>query len=150
MKTIEEELQTTFKTDKQKMIVNILYTFNYLRKIHTEWLLPFDISPQQYNILRILNGQEGSLSMQQVKKRMIDNSPNVTRLADKLIDKGLISRDRCTKDRRTVYIQIDQKGKDLLKEVDEQNTNPRNELLSQVTDHEAKVVSDVLDKLRYL
>lgn len=101
----------------------------------------------QFNILRILRGAKEALSVHTVKGRMIEKSPNTTRLMDKLIDKGLIDRVRCESDRRVVYVSITEKGLDLLAQIDvdfeKTSLFPR-----ALTDEEANMLSDLLDKLR--
>lgn len=149
MTTISQAIQSKFDTNQQMAIVNVLYTANWLKNIHGEDLKKFDITIQQYNILRILRGGKDWMAMNDVKSRMIEKSPNATRLADKLIDAGLIERKRCDEDRRVVYVKITAKGKKLLKTVDnEKMLFPTDGFHKNLTTKEAKTLSDLLDKLR--
>jgi len=83
--------------------------------------------------------------VQIVKDRMIERAPNATRLMDKLCDKNLIERERCEHDRRVVYVKINSKGLALLTTIDQNN---HMSLFDKLTDKEAVVLSDLLDKLR--
>lgn len=100
----------------------------------------YDLTMPQFNILRILRGAKDVMAVNTIKERMVEKSPNTTRLMDKLIDKALISRERCENDRRVVYVKITDKGLELLAKLDEalKETDllPRNNL----TDDEGKLV----------
>ena len=107
----------------------------------------YDLSMAQFNILRILRGAKDMINVNTVKDRMIEKSPNTTRLMDKLIDKGLIERTRCTEDRRVVYVKISDQGLELLAEID--RDHDVNALIqANLTDEEATTLSDLLDKVR--
>ena len=148
MAKIEDEIKSKFQSEKQKFIINLMYTSNWIKNNHAELLRPYNITSQQFNILRILRGNGDFMPMNTVKERMIDKSPNTTRLVDKLIAKELVERKRCDTDRRVVYAKIHQNGLDLLSELDEKSEKPFLEMLNTISDKEAKSVSDILDKLR--
>ena len=149
MPTINEAIQSSFETDHQMAVVNILYTANWLRNMHGGDLKKFDITLQQYNILRILRGGKDWMAMNDVKSRMIEKSPNATRLADKLIKMEFIERKRCDVDRRVVYVKITSKGKKLLKTIDDEQTLlPMEGFRKSLSAKEAKQLSELLDKLR--
>lgn len=149
MPSIEVALQSKFKDDHQKVVVNILYTANWLKNLHGEDLKKFDITLQQYNILRILRGGKDWMAMNDVKSRMIEKSPNATRLADKLIELGYIERKRCDVDRRVVYVKITDTGLKILKIIDDQKMlMPNDAFLDNLSSKEAKDLSILLDKLR--
>lgn len=144
---IEEIIQTKFQTPQHKAVVNIRYTANYLGHIQNNFMAKFDLTMPQFNILRILRGAKSTISVNTVRDRMVEKSPNTTRLMDKLIDKNLIERVRCNEDRRVVYVQITQQGLDQLAEIDKQfNTNSFTQL--NLTDEEADTLSNLLDKVR--
>jgi DNA-binding MarR family transcriptional regulator len=107
----------------------------------------FDLTMPQFNILRILRGAKGPINVNTVKDRMIERSPNTTRLMDKLIDKGLIERIRCEQDRRVVYVNISDLGQELLSQIDE-TPDFSNLTHPTISDPEATQLSDLLDKLR--
>ncbi len=148
MPRIDEELQTRFESEQQKVMLNVMFTANWLRSRQTSVFKPFGISPQQYNILRILRGAKGRMNMHSVKERMIDRAPNATRLTDKLIAKGLVERERCEEDRRIVYVRISEKGLELLKQIDKQNKDDMADLTDRIPSEEAALVNSVLDRMR--
>ena len=114
--------------------------------MENEYFKQFGISPQQYNILRILRGAGDQMKVQIVKERMIERAPNATRLMDKLCEKDLISRKRCEEDRRVVYVEITKDGLQLLTDID--NAPERLNLVNNLSDEEAIQLSDLLDKIR--
>jgi DNA-binding MarR family transcriptional regulator len=137
-----------FSSDRQKAIVEIRMTSQYVGHIMETALMKYDLSAPQFNILRILRGAGTPLNMQSVKERMIENSPNATRLMDKLFDKGLISRVRCEKDRRVVYVQIVEQGLKLLAEVDkDEDWKKLQEVQDRITDEEANQLMNILTKI---
>ena len=93
------------------------------------------------------SGAKKAISVNLVKERMVEKSPNTTRLMDKLIDKGLIERQRCKDDRRVVYIEISKKGLKLLEEIDK-GLEKFDFLPKTLTSKEAEQLSELLDKLR--
>ena len=145
---IDQELRSSFHSEQQKAMLNILFTANWLRTIQVGLFKPYGISPQQYNILRILRGAKGRMNMQNVKQRMVDRAPNATRLTDKLIAKGLVERERCEADRRVVYVQISRKGLDLLAEIDQTNNLTIRNTMKHLSDMEAAELSSLLDRIR--
>ncbi|WP_375239960.1 MarR family winged helix-turn-helix transcriptional regulator [Aurantibacter sp.] len=145
MGDLAKDINSAFESEQQKALLNILYTSNYIASLQNDFFKTFGLSPQQYNILRILRGAKEPLKVQTIKSRMIDRSPNVTRLTDKLIDKGLIERFNCETDRRVVHIQITQKGLELLTNI----PSAKNKLITKdLTTEEAKTLNSLLDKLR--
>ena len=146
MGDLAKELNTSFKNEWIKVGLNIIYTGHWFQQISEKELAPYDLSPQQYNVLRILRGAGTAITVNTVKERMLQKTPNTTRLMDKLSNKGLIDRCRSENDRRTVYVKITSKGLDLLNEIilDEEMTLLR----SKITEEEAKTLNRLLDKLR--
>jgi MarR family 2-MHQ and catechol resistance regulon transcriptional repressor len=144
---IDEELKSNFKSPQQRAIVNIRYTSNFLGNIQNQFMSKYDLSMAQFNILRILRGAKDMINVNTVKERMIEKSPNTTRLMDKLIDKGLIERSRCTEDRRVVYVKISEQGLSLLAEMDK-CLDVNTLIQANLTDEEANTLSDLLDKVR--
>ena len=144
---IDEALQTKFKSPQQKAIINIRFTSNFLGNIQQNTMNQYDLSMPQFNILRILRGAGEAINVNTVKDRMIEKSPNTTRLMDKLIDKGLIERTRCEDDRRVVFVKISENGLSVLSEIDK-NTDINLLINAGLTDEEANTLSDLLDKTR--
>tara|TARA_B110000003_G_scaffold8247_1_gene8509 strand:- start:2061 stop:2498 length:438 start_codon:yes stop_codon:yes gene_type:complete len=145
MGDISKDINSRFDNNKIKALVNIKYTANWINSYENEFFRPYGISPQQYNILRILRGAKEHVKVQVIKARMIDRAPNVTRLMDKLNEKNLIDRIRCDDDRRVVFININKKGLNLLKNID---FNFKLYFLDNLTEKEATTLSKLLDKLR--
>ena len=144
---IEEAINTVFKSPQQKAIINIRYTSNYIYTIQTEFMLEFDLSMPQFNILRILRGAKKALNVNTVKERMIEKSPNTTRLMDKLVAKNLILRSHCNEDRRVVYAEISENGLKLLNNIDVKLTE-NNIFHDHLNDEESELLSNLLDKVR--
>lgn len=144
---IGEIIRTKFKTPQQKATVNVRYTSNFIGQYQNSFMTEFDLSMAQFNILRILRGAGTPLSVNEVKDRMIERSPNTTRLMDKLIDKGLLERVRCDSDRRVVYISITDSGLELLSKIDLKFDDIFS-FIHNLTDEEAEELSRLLDKLR--
>lgn len=145
MGDFSKDIQSKFANNRIKATLNILYTANWISSRQNTFFKPYGLTPQQFNILRILKGANKPLKVQTIKDRMIERSPNATRLMDKLCAKELIKREHCPDDRRVVYIEITEKGLDLLKEISKQL---KDDLLDNLTNAEAKTLSDLLDKIR--
>lgn len=144
---IDDIIQTRFESANMRAVVNVRYTSNFLSSISNNFMSKYDLTMPQFNILRILRGSGDVMAVNTIKDRMVEKSPNTTRLMDKLIDKGFISRERCENDRRVVYVKITDKGLELLAKLDaamkKKDLVPKN-----LTDEEAQLLSDLLDKLR--
>ncbi|QOD60780.1 winged helix DNA-binding protein [Polaribacter haliotis] len=145
MGDISKDIQSNFKDDKIKALINIKYTANWLNSKENDFFKPYGISPQQFNILRILRGAKKETKVQIIKDRMIERAPNATRLMDKLCEKNLIERIRCEHDRRVVYVKITEEGLELLSNID---VNKNLSFLENLTEKEASQLSDLLDKIR--
>ena len=145
MGDISKDIQSTFPNNRIKALLNILYTANWISSCQNEFFKSFGISPQQYNILRILKGAKEPLNVQVIKDRMIERAPNATRLMDKLLAKEYIERLPCKEDRRVVKIVITKKGRALLDSIP---ANFNKNLLKNLNDQEAEQLSDLLDKMR--
>lgn len=145
MNSISKEINSRFPNNKVKALLNIIYTANWINNQQITFFKPFGISPQQYNILRILKGADEAIKVQIIKDRMIERSPNATRLMDKLCAKQLIERIPCPNDRRVVHIEITKKGLMLLKEI---SKDFKDDFLKNLNEKEAGQLSDLLDKIR--
>ena len=145
MGDLSKDINSKFSNVKDKALINILYTANWISSFQNEFFKPFGISRQQYNILRILRGSNEALKVQTIKKRMIERSPNVTRLMDKLYAKEFIERFNSEDDRRVVFIKITEKGMALLDSI---SKDFNQELLKNITHDEAVQLSGLLDKMR--
>ena len=121
-----KDINSKFENNRIKAMLNILYTANYITSYQNDFFKTYGLSPQQYNILRILRGAK--------------------RLTDKLCDKKLISRIAFPEDRRVVLIEITKSGLDLLDKI--KPNNPSHNLIDKLTEDEAGLLSDLLDKMR--
>ncbi|HEY9004773.1 MarR family winged helix-turn-helix transcriptional regulator [Ohtaekwangia sp.] len=145
---LEDDIkQTKFSSEYQKASINILYTGSWLYNINAASLKNFDITPEQFNVLRILRGSHPQkMMLAEIASRMIDKNSNCTRLVEKLRQKGLVTRELCEDNRRQVDIGITTKGLSLLKKMDTDidwiNT------FENITKAEAKELNRILDKLR--
>ncbi|MFD1061699.1 MarR family winged helix-turn-helix transcriptional regulator [Winogradskyella litorisediminis] len=140
-----KDINSKFDNQRIKALLNIIYTANWVSSCQTEFFKPYGISPQQYNILRILRGAGEALKVQTIKERMIERSPNATRLMDKLCTKGCIERLPSEHDRRVVKIAITKQGLELLDAIPH---NFNKNLLKNLTEAEAEQLSQLLDKIR--
>ena len=145
MGDLSKDINSTFESNKIKALLNIIYTANWISSCQTEFFKPFGISAQQYNILRILKGANAPLKVQTIKDRMLERSPNATRLMDKLCAKDYIERLPSEHDRRVVKIAITKNGLDLLKSIPK---DINSELLKYISETEAETLSNLLDKMR--
>lgn len=145
MGDLSKDIQSKFESERVKALINILYTANWISNHQVGFFKPYGISPQQYNILRILRGSGAPMPVQTIKERMIDRAPNATRLMDKLCAKELIERIPCATDRRVVHIAITKQGLALLKKIDKENTL---NLMNNLSQQEAKQLNALLDKIR--
>jgi len=148
MAKIDDELKSKFDNDKHRFIANLVFTAGWVKNKHVEVFKPFGLSSAQFNILRILRGANDWLPMSQVKERMVERSPNATRLADKILAKELLERKRSDQDRRVVYVRITQKGLDILDLVDEKLKELDFDFFNNFTNKEARKISKFLDKIR--
>lgn len=147
--SLEEDIkQDKFYSDYQKASINILYTGSWLYNINAAFLKKFGITPEQFNVLRILRGSfPRPMMLTEITERMIDKSSNCTRLVEKLKQKGLVNRVTCEKNRRQVDISITDKGQALLKKIDT-NQPAWVETMGKISKAEAKELNRILDKLR--
>jgi DNA-binding MarR family transcriptional regulator len=107
-----------------------------------------DITPQQFNILRILRGSHPQpLSTLQIRERMLDKMSDTSRIVDRLITKGLVKKGTCKSDRRLVDVMITDKGQKLLVRLDERQDELDN-IIGNISKKEAVMLSELLDKIR--
>lgn len=148
--TIEEIIKSSSPIAlPKKTVLNIMYTQNILAEQFNDVLKPFDISPEQFNVLRILRGQKGNpANMFLIQERMLAKTSNTTRLVDKLLLKGLVTRDICPENRRKMEIRITEKGLGLLLEVDPKVDQHEQAYAVRMTAEELQQLNDLLEKYR--
>jgi len=145
---LEEEIkQKEFKSKQQRAYLNLIFTACHLNLEQTRFFKPYQLSSQQYNVLRILRGQNGKpITIGLIQERMLDVQSNASRLIDKLEEKKLVLRVACPKDKRQMDITITVNGLEILKELDDKLNNKESSIL--LTDTEADLLNDLLNKIR--
>jgi len=140
--------QKKFSNAYHRLGINLIYTSNWLMHQQLEALRIFDLSPQQYNVLRILKGAyPNPMRVHDISERMLDKTSNTSRLIDKLLAKGLLSRKSCPSDRRAVHVVIADSGLSLLCEADPVINSLESQLHS-LSEKEAVEMSHLLDRIR--
>jgi DNA-binding MarR family transcriptional regulator len=147
---IEDEIKSTVSLSiTKKVILNMTFTKNYMGDNFSEILKPFDISIEQYNVLRILRGQKGKpINMQDIQERMVTKNSNTTRLIDKLLLKDMVERNICPANRRKIEINITTKGLKLLLELDPLIEAYENGLTKNLSTEELEQLNYLLEKIR--
>ena len=147
---IEDIIKTTSPMAiAKKTMLNILYTQNVISEKFNEVLKSYDLSPEQFNVLRILKGQNGNpTNMCVIQERMVAKTSNTTRLVDKLLLKELVTREICPGNRRKMEIAITQKGMDLLTEVNPKVDKHESLIVQNLTAEELEQLNILLEKLR--
>ena len=148
MKIEEEIKQGTFRSEYHKLLINQLFTGKWMADIISRHLKKFDLTSEQYNVLRILRGQyPGAIAVNAICDRMIDKMSNVSRLVDKLQKKELVDRKVNMQDRRQMDITITDKGLNLLNLLDKEE-GELIDRISHLTEKDAANLNKLLDKLR--
>jgi DNA-binding MarR family transcriptional regulator len=137
--------------DSKKIILNIMYTQNVIADKFNEIIKPYDLSSEQYNVLRILRGQKGRpANMCIIQERMLSKNSNTTRLIDKLLLKELVTREVCPENRRKIEVLITNKGLELLKILDPKVSEYENQFADNLSDTEKVQLNTLLEKYRTL
>lgn len=149
---IEEIIKSTVAMDDaKKVILNVIYTQNVIGDKFNEILKQYDISGEQYNVLRILRGQKGSpANMSVIQERMLAKNSNTTRLIDKLLLKDLVTREVCPANRRKIEILITQKGLDLLLALEPKVNGHEQLFAANLNPEELIQLNTLLEKYRTL
>ncbi|MCF2487933.1 MarR family winged helix-turn-helix transcriptional regulator [Dyadobacter sp. CY347] len=147
--SIETDIkQKKFRSAYQRLALNLVYTTNWLESKQLEFFKGHDITSQQYNVLRILRGQQRNpIKVSDITERMLDKNSNTSRLVDKLLAKNLAKRSSCPNDRRAVDVLITEEGLKLLEELDPFVEEWENRF-NVISTEEADQISALLDKLR--
>ena len=146
---IEKEIQSeNFEDIYHKVVINVSYTYGWMNNILRHQFEKHNLTQQQFNILRILRGQYPKpATINLLKERMIDKMSDASRIVDRLVQKGLVSRCTNSKDRRAVDIRISDEGLEILNKMDVEFIT-RDFLSQNLTAEEAGTLSDLLDKMR--
>lgn len=146
-------VEACLKTEKEiplpkRTLIHLQLVASRLHEDLTETLKPFDVSLQQFNVLRILRGQKGKpATLSTISDRMVNKMSNTTRLVDKLIAKDLVRRDICPTNRRKVDITITQKGLDVLQNMDKAMDTTESKMVNDFSQTELKEINRLFDKL---
>jgi len=147
MKFEKEIQQEKFRSAQQKATLNLLFTCNWLNNQHKDFFKEFGLTPQQYNVLRILRGQfPDSISTSDIKVRMLDKNSDASRIVDRLTLKGWVSKCTSPQDRRLVDVLITEDGLELLERMDS-HTDQLDQTIG-LTEDEADQLNQLLDKVR--
>ena len=146
---IEDEIhQKQFRNEHQKATVNLIYTYGWLTTRLKNFLSNYDITLQQFNVLRILRGQHpGSISTSVIRDRMLDRNSDASRIVDRLHRQELVDKQPCPSDRRLVDVRISEKGLKVLENIDKNHVELDN-VIGNLTDEEARELNRLLDKAR--
>ena len=148
--TIEEIIKSNSAIPlAKKTMLNILYTQNIASEGFNEILKVYDLSAEQFNVLRILRGRKGSpANMSVIQERMIAKTSNTTRLVDKLLLKELCTRKICPENRRKIEVLITTKGLNLLEKIDPEVVKFENKWAENLNTEELQTLNNLLEKLR--
>ena len=149
--SIEADIKQTipFKTPYHRVLVNLMYTSNWLADSQMRMLKPFGLTLQQYNVLRILRGQyPNPVKVSDITERMLDKMSNASRLVDKLVAKQHVLRTECPTDRRAVDVVITDSGLALLQRIDVKLVQWEESQREKLSEAEATLLSHLLDRMR--
>lgn len=146
---LQKEIKTSkFENVHQQAIVNVLFTYSWCNEQLKKAISPYDITNQQFNVLRILRGQHPKPStVSLLKSRMLDKMCDASRIVERLLQKELVAKKINSKDKRAADIMISGKGLELLKKIDEE-TNLSAFAAATLTEEEAALLNELLDKMR--
>jgi len=145
---LEQEIkQKAFRSEQSKLIVNLIYTYNQLKSRIATVLKNEEVTMQQYNVLRIVNGagKEG-ITTSEIRERMLDKMSDASRLVDRLETMGLLLKQRDRDDRRVLHVCLTDKGQDLVHRLMKQDTI--DQLASGVKEENAQQLNELLDSFR--
>lgn len=146
--SIEEDIQQkSFRSEYQKVVVNLIYTYNWVTERIRTILAHGNITEQQYNILRILRGAQKPLSTLQIRKKLLDKASDTSRIVDRMVLKNLVTKTVSTTDKRLVDISISEAGLELLSKLDAYN-DEMDSIVHNITEEEARNLNMLLDKIR--
>ena len=139
--------QRNFKSEHQRAIVNMIFTYNWTTEKLKKLFGKEGLTMQQFNILRIVRGSEKPLSTFQIRERMLDKMSDSSRIVDRLVIKGLLKKATSKIDMRLVDVFITEKGKRKLQRTDLQEDELQ-QIVKSLSEKEAKTLNRLLDKIR--
>ena len=137
-----------FESAEQEAVLNVMRTADRFEIQFARLFREYGLTGSQYNVLRILRGEGRPMPSLEVADRMLSAVPGITGLIDRLEGMGFVSRERCTEDRRVVYIAITKPGKDVLAKLDEPVAELHEKLVGHLSKTELKELSRLLEKAR--
>ena len=137
-----------FESAEQEAALNILRTSDQFQNRFGRMFREFGLTSSQYNVLRILRGEGRAMPSLEIAERMIQVVPAITGLIDRLEKQELVERQRCTEDRRVVYVLITKKALRLLKKMDQPLGELHHQLLGHLNKRELKELTRLLEKAR--
>ncbi len=147
---LADEIKMTkpFSLLEQEATLCVLRTADLLSQVAADALKPFDLTPSQFNILRILRGSPDGLACGQIAERMVNRDPDITRLLDRMEARNLLTRERSALDRRVVVTHISATGLELLKRVDPVMAEAHQQRLRGTSEKQLRQLIELLDKVR--
>ena len=139
--------QESFKSEYQKAMINLIFTYNWTTDQLKHLFEEEDLTMQQFNILRILRGSATPLSTLKIRERMLDKMSDTSRIVDRLVIKGLTKKITCKTDKRLVDVTITIKGLKVLEKLDTHEDKMEN-IIKVLTESEAETLNKLLDKIR--
>lgn len=147
--TLENELNISkFRNSQHKTSINIIYTSNFVEEKMRMFFKEYDITSQQFNILRILKGAGSPLTIIQIRKRMIDKMSDTSRIVDRLLARGLITKTPDPEDRRLVGVALTNDGMALLEKIELAIDN-LDKSVGGLSETEFEILNNLLDKVRH-
>ena len=147
--SLKKDIQTKgFHSEQEKAFVNLIHTAAHFESLFTHFIKDFGLSPQQYNVLRILRGQSPNAILGgELQKRMLHKMSNATRLVDKLVEKGLVDRSKNGNDKRQILVSINKQGLKFLAKLDNEVVNFDQKIMN-LPEAQLTVLNLLLDDLR--
>jgi len=148
---LKEEIKQTkpFASLRAEAILNVQRTADQFTRAISEALKPADISPTQYNVLRILRGAgKKGWTCSEIGERMVTRDPDITRLLDRLVGRGLVERDRSNEDRRVVNVRITKKGNKMLSDIEPMLKHLDERLVGRLSEERLKLLIELLEEVR--
>lgn len=145
---IEKEIpKSYFRNHRHKALVDVLFTSNWIFERLKHFLEADDITPQQYNILRILKNSDLPLSTLKIREQMMDKMSDTSRIVERLLKKKLVTKQICAYDKRLVDVTLSETGVQLLQRLDKK-TDELDSVISNLSDQETDTLNNLLDKMR--
>lgn len=148
MKLEDAIKQKSFKSEGQKLNLNLIHTYSWLTNKQKGYYEDHGLTMQQYNVLRILRGHfPEPYSTHMIRERMLDTMSDVSRIVDRLCRKGLVNSTKCKTDRRLVDVVISEEGLNLLKSMDA-SIDKLEIMFDNLSVKEQVLLNELLDKIR--